>query len=88
MAVTLRLQRIGKPHQPYYRVVAVDRRRAAQGGKPLEVLGSYNPRAEKAKDKVVLDQPRVQYWLGVGAKPSETVASLIKASNKPAAPAK
>lgn len=87
MAVTLRLQRIGKPHQPYYRVVAVDRRRAAQG-KPIEVLGSYNPRADKAKDKVVLDKTRVEYWLGVGAKPSETVASLIKASNKAAAPAK
>ena len=83
MAVALRLQRIGKPHQPYYRVVAVDHRRAAQG-KPLEVLGSYNPRAEKAKDKVVLHIDRVDHWLSVGAKPSETVASLIKASKSPA----
>lgn len=83
MAVALRLQRIGKPHQPYYRVVAVDHRRAAQG-KPIEVLGSYNPRADKAKDKVVLDLPRVDHWLSVGARPSETVASLIKASKAPA----
>lgn len=88
MAVALRLQRIGKPHQPYYRVVAVDHRRAAQG-KPLEVLGSYNPRADKAKDKVVLHIDRVDHWLKVGAKPSETVASLIKATKAPAkAPAK
>ena len=87
MAVALRLQRIGKPHQPYYRVVAVDHRRASQG-KPIEVLGSYNPRSEKAKDKVVLKADRVEYWLKNGARPSETVASLIKAANKAAAPAK
>ena len=87
MAVAIRLKRIGKPHQAYYRIVAVHRARAAQG-KPIEVLGSYNPRAEKAKDKVVFDQARVDYWLGVGAKASDTVASLIKAAKKPAAPAK
>ncbi|MEK9144546.1 MAG: 30S ribosomal protein S16 [Elusimicrobiota bacterium] len=82
MAVALRLKRIGKPHQPYYRIVAVDRRRAAQG-KPIEVLGTYNPRAEKAKDKVVLDTARVDHWLKVGAQPSDTVASLIKAAKAP-----
>ncbi len=77
MAVAIRLQRIGKHKQAYFRVVAVDRRRAAQG-KPIEILGSYNPRALKTKDKVVIQKERYDYWIGVGAKPSETVQSLLK----------
>ena len=83
MAVAIRLKRIGKPHQAYYRIVAVHRARAAQG-KPIEILGTYNPRAEKAKDKVVLNTVRVDHWIKVGAKPSDTVASLIKAAKAPA----
>lgn len=81
MAVAIRLQRIGKPKQPYYRVVAIDSRRAAQG-KPLEILGSYNPRADKAKDRMRVKVDRVEYWIKVGARPSETVASLLKVLSK------
>ncbi|HVE12790.1 MAG TPA: 30S ribosomal protein S16 [Elusimicrobiota bacterium] len=77
MAVSLRLQRIGKPHQPYYRVVAIDKRRGPHG-KPIEILGSYDPGKEKAKAQIKVE--RVEYWLKNGAKPTETVASLIKAS--------
>jgi small subunit ribosomal protein S16 len=84
MAVTLRLQRVGKPKQAHYRVVAVDKRRAAQG-KPIEILGSYNPRAEKCKDKIKVRRDRVDYWLKVGAKPSETLANLLKSAAKAAA---
>ena len=79
MAVSIRLQRIGKPHQPYYRVVAIDKRRGPHG-KPLEVLGSYDPSKEKAKDKVQLKRERVDYWIKNGAKPTDTVASLIHSS--------
>jgi small subunit ribosomal protein S16 len=79
MAVAIRLQRIGKPHQPYYRVVAIDKRRGAHG-KPLEILGSYDPSKEKKEEKVRLKSERVQYWIKNGAKPSETVAYLIKAA--------
>ena len=79
MAVAIRLQRIGRPKQAYYRVVAVDSRRPAQG-KPIEILGSYNPRTVKEKEKIAVKAERYQYWLGVGAKPSSTVASLLKAS--------
>jgi small subunit ribosomal protein S16 len=61
--------------------VAIDKRRAS-AGKPLEVLGSYNPRAEKSKDKVQVKLDRVDYWLKTGAKPSETVASLLAAAQK------
>ena len=79
MAVSIRLQRIGKPHQPYYRVVAIDKRRGPHG-KPLEVLGSYNPGEVKPADKVKIKKERVKYWVDNGATPSQTVASLIKAA--------
>ncbi|MFH2201847.1 MAG: 30S ribosomal protein S16 [Elusimicrobiota bacterium] len=77
MAVAIRLKRIGKHKMPYYRVVAIDRRQAAQG-KPLEVLGSYDPRAVKLKDKVTINQERYDHWIKSGAKPSETLAALLK----------
>jgi small subunit ribosomal protein S16 len=84
MAVAIRLQRIGRPKQAFYRIVAVDSRRPAQG-KPKEILGSYNPRAAKAKEKVTVKQERYDYWIGVGAKPSSTVASLLKAAGSKSA---
>ena len=88
MAVVIRLQRTGKPHQPYYRVVAIEKTRAASG-KPVEILGTYNPREETAVKKVVVDAARYEHWVKVGAKPSDTVASLIKRAKKAvAAPAK
>lgn len=83
MAVVIRLQRIGKPHQPYYRIVTIDKTRGATG-KPIEVVGSYNPREETAAKKIVLKADRYQHWISVGAKPSETVESLVKAVNKTA----
>ena len=79
MAVTIRLKRTGKHKTPYYRVVAIDKREAASG-RPLEILGSYDPRAEKAKDKITLNQERYDHWIKTGAKPSDTVASLLKAA--------
>jgi len=88
MAVVIRLQRTGKPHQPYYRVVAIEKTRAASG-KPVEILGTYNPREEIANKKVVVDTERYEHWVKVGAKPSDTVASLIKRAKKAVAvPAK
>ncbi|MBI4423651.1 MAG: 30S ribosomal protein S16 [Elusimicrobia bacterium] len=91
MAVVIRLQRTGKRKQAYYRVVAIEKTRGPQG-RPIEVLGSYNPRGEKPKDKVQLDRERFEHWLKVGAKASDTVESLAKlatkAEAKPAAEAK
>jgi small subunit ribosomal protein S16 len=83
MAVVIRLQRIGKPHQPYYRIVTIEKTRGATG-KPIEVIGSYNPRGETATKKIVIKADRYQHWVSVGAKPSETVESLVKAVNKSA----
>jgi small subunit ribosomal protein S16 len=81
MAVSIRLQRIGKPHQSYYRLVAIEKTRGPHG-KPLEVLGSYNPRGEKMKDKLQVKTERVDHWKKNGAQPTETVASLLKAYAK------
>ena len=86
MAVVIRLQRIGKPHQPYYRIVTIEKTRGATG-KPIEVIGAYNPREEVAGKKVVLKADRYEHWIKVGALPSETVASLVKSSAKLAAKA-
>jgi small subunit ribosomal protein S16 len=69
------LQRRGRPKRPCYRVVAVDQR-AKRDGEPIEVLGQYDPIAADNQFSVNMD--RVNYWLGVGAKASETVAVLIK----------
>jgi small subunit ribosomal protein S16 len=77
MAVHLRLQRIGKPKRPFYRVVAIDQR-AKRDGKPIEILGQYDPKAEE--NKLNVNMERVSYWLGTGAKPTETVSVLIKKS--------
>ncbi|MBI3550729.1 MAG: 30S ribosomal protein S16 [Elusimicrobia bacterium] len=81
MAVVIRLQRIGKPKQAYFRVVAIEKARGPHG-RPLEILGSYNPRAEKGKDKVTVNKDRVTHWVKNGAKPSETVETLLKQAAK------
>ena len=75
MAVRLRLQRKGKPKRPYYRVVAIQQR-VKRDGKPIEVLGQYDPMSEDNKFNVNVG--RINYWLNIGAKASETVAVLIK----------
>ncbi len=72
--VRIRFQREGKPGQAYYRLVAIDRR-AKRGGRPIEVIGFYNPRLEK--DKLKLDEARLKHWYTQGALPSETVKNLL-----------
>ena len=84
MAVVIRLQRHGKRTQPHYRMVAIEKSRGPHG-RPLEILGHYDPKAEKDKDKVQLKTEKVEYWLKNGAKASSTVASLIKKAKKAAA---
>ena len=85
MAVVIRLQRTGKPKQAYYRVVAIEKTRGAHG-KPLEVLGSYDPRAESAAKKIKIKKERFDHWIKNGALASETVSHLVQAvGNVPAA---
>ena len=77
MAVVIRLQRVGKKAQPQYRVVAIEKK-SAVGSEAKEVLGQYHPCNPEAAQQIKLNMPRVEYWMKVGAKPSQTVASLIK----------
>ncbi|MGB7409385.1 MAG: 30S ribosomal protein S16, partial [Pontixanthobacter sp.] len=77
MAIALRLSRGGAKKRPYYRIVAADSRRA-RDGKYLEQIGTYNPLLAKDDEKrVVLNEERAKYWLGVGAQPSDRVARFL-----------
>lgn len=73
--VRLRLTRMGRKKRPFYRIVAADSR-SPRDGRNIEVLGFYNPMT--ASKDLKLDLERVDYWLSVGASPSDKVASLIK----------
>ena len=75
MAVKIRLKRMGKIRQPYYHVVVVDARKK-RDGRVIEEIGKYHPKDEPSFIEVVSD--RAQYWLGVGAQPSDAVAALLK----------
>jgi len=66
---------MGRKKQPFYRIVAADSR-APRDGRFIESIGHYNPMTEPPELK--LDLERVDYWVGVGASPSETVMGLIK----------
>ena len=75
MSVRLRFNRIGRPHAPFYRLVATDRRNA-RDAKPIEVLGTFNPRDMKNPSSVKVD--RLKYWVSVGALPTESVLHTLK----------
>ncbi len=70
----IRLARIGKPKQPYYRVVVIEKERA-RNGRSVEVVGTYNPRTTPAS--VDLKRERIDYWVGKGAQCSDRVRKLI-----------
>lgn len=75
----IRLKRIGRKHKPAYRVTAVDSRKT-RDGRVIEELGSYDPAHKMPEMRCRLDMERIDYWLKVGAQPSETVAALIRKS--------
>jgi small subunit ribosomal protein S16 len=79
MSVRIRLRREGSLNNPYYKVVVADSR-SPRDGKFIEQVGNYDPK--KAGQNVNLDLDRVDYWVGQGAQPSETVSSLIKKAKK------
>ena len=79
--LAISLMRIGAKGKPFYRLV-VKEKRSKRDGKYIENLGTYDPMMQPAK--VDLKHERIQYWIGVGAQPTETVASLIKNNPAPA----
>lgn len=78
MAVKLRLTRMGSKKRPFYRVVVANSA-SRRDGRPLDYLGYYNPMANPAK--VEIDREKVRKWLDLGAEPTDTVRSLLKASD-------
>ena len=75
--VTIRLSRGGAKKRPFYTVVVTDSRNR-RDGRYIERIGFFNPIASGQDVRLSLNQERVQYWLGVGAQPSDRVSSLIK----------
>ena len=75
MAVKIRLKRLGKIRVPQYRIVVVDSKKK-RDGKVIEEIGKYHPKEEPSLIDVVSD--RAQYWLGVGAQPTEAVEAILK----------
>jgi len=74
VAVKIRLKRLGKIREPYYRVVVADAR-TKRDGRAIEEIGKYHPKLEPSL--IEIDSERAQYWLSVGAQPTEQVRHLL-----------
>lgn len=79
MAVAIRLKREGARNHPFYKIVVADQR-SPRDGKFIEIIGTYDPK--KTGENYALDLERADYWVGVGARPSQTVGSLINKARK------
>ena len=77
MAVKLRLKRIGRRNRPSYRIAVMDARNP-RGGKALEIIGHYDPLVSDPSKISDVKKDRAEYWLSVGATPSETVLSILR----------
>lgn len=75
MSVKIKLTRLGKIRNPQYRIVVADAR-TRRNGRAIETIGRYHPKEEPSL--IEIDTERAQYWLGVGAQPTEPVAALLK----------
>ncbi len=80
MAIKIRLTRGGRKKKPFYRVVAINSK-AKRDGKFLEILGTYNPLKDPLEFKV--DSSKLDKWLNIGARPTDTVRSLLKRAAYP-----
>ena len=81
--LTIRLSRVGTTKRPFYRVVVMESH-APRDGRFVESLGHYNPRTEP--ETVQVDHERVAHWIGKGARPSDTVRTLLARHSAPPAP--
>ena len=77
MAVKIRMKKMGRKHRPFFRICAIDAR-SPRDGRVLEELGTYDPMVSDVDARALLNGERVNYWLGVGAQPSDKVKVLIK----------
>jgi len=81
MSVRIRMKRMGRKHRPFYRVCIMDRQRA-RDGKAIEEVGFYDTSVADKAQRVSLNMERIDYWLSVGAQPSEKVNALIRKVKK------
>ena len=79
--VTIRLARHGAKKRPFYHLTVADSR-ARRDGRFIERVGYYNPLARGAEQPLHLNQERIDYWLGVGARPTLRVKQLLKSARK------
>jgi small subunit ribosomal protein S16 len=77
MATRIRLRRIGRKKLPLYRIVVADQD-SPRDGRFIEIIGTYNPKAQSSADKVQVDAEKARQWIARGATPSDTVQSLLK----------
>ncbi len=77
MAVRIRMKKMGRRHRPFFRICAVDSR-SPRDGRVIEELGYYDPMVKETDARASLKSERIDYWLGVGAQPSDNVKVLIK----------
>ncbi|GAB3275829.1 30S ribosomal protein S16 [Parasphingorhabdus pacifica] len=75
MAVKIKLARIGKVREPHYRIVVADAQ-TRRNGRAIETIGQYHPL--ESPSRIVVDSERAQYWLGVGAQPTEPVKGILE----------
>ncbi|MEV0089525.1 MULTISPECIES: 30S ribosomal protein S16 [Saccharopolyspora] len=75
MAVKIKLARIGKIREPHYRIVVADAR-TRRNGRAIETIGQYHPKQNPSG--IIVNSERVQYWLGVGAQPTEPVQNILE----------
>ena len=75
--VRIRLKRMGRTHRPFYRVAVMDVRKA-RDGESIEDIGTYDPMVRDKSQRFAIKMERFDYWVGVGAQPSENVATLVK----------
>jgi len=77
VAVRIRMKKMGRKHRPFYRICAIDGK-APRDGRVLEELGTYDPMVPDVDARAVLNSERINYWIGVGAQPSDKVKIFIK----------
>jgi small subunit ribosomal protein S16 len=77
VSVRIRMKKMGRSHQSFFRICAVDKRRPRDGA-VIEELGTYDPRVHETDARALLKADRIDYWLSVGAQPSDNVRVLIK----------
>lgn len=77
MAVKIRMKKMGRKHRPFFRICAADTR-SPRDGKVIEELGTYDPMVKETDARVQLKNERIDYWISVGAQPSQAVSTFIK----------